>query len=102
MKAAERRKNLRETLITSAEARLAAEGVSGLRARSLAGEVGCAVGASYNVVADMDELILLVNSRTITALERVLAETTGPEDRAPETPDQAVKSLVRLAIAYTN
>lgn len=102
MKAAERRKNLKEALITSAEQRLAAEGLSGLRARSLADEVGCAVGAIYNVVADMDELILLVNSRTIAALERVLAETTGPEDRAPETPDKAVKSLVRLAIAYTN
>jgi|SRR5262245_17102385 len=102
MKAAERRKNLKEALITSAEQKLASEGLSGLRARSLADEVGCAVGAIYNVVADLDELILLVNSRTIAALERVLAEATGPEDRAPGTPDQAVKSLVRLAIAYTN
>jgi AcrR family transcriptional regulator len=102
MKAAERRKNLKTALIVAAEQVLAADGLGALRARSLAETVGCAVGAIYNVVADLDELILLVNSRTIADLERVLTETTGPEDRIPASPDEAVKSLVRLAIAYTN
>lgn len=102
MRAAERRKNLREALILAAERMLAAEGVGSLRARSLADTAGCAVGAIYNVVADLDELVLLVNSRTIADLERVLTETTGPENRAPGSADEAVKSLVRLAIAYTN
>src|SRR3954465_15078963 len=102
MKAAERRQNLKDALIVAPEQAVAAGGLGALRARLLADKVGCAVGAIYNVVADLDELTLLVNSRTIAALEHVLTETSGPEDRAPDSPDQALKSLVQLAIASTN
>jgi AcrR family transcriptional regulator len=60
----DRRADLRERLIDCAERRIAAEGLAGLRAREIAKEIGCAVGAIYNLVADLDELVLLVGQRT--------------------------------------
>ena len=44
---------------------IAEQGFRGLKARALADEAGCAVGAIYNVVADLDELVLLANARTL-------------------------------------
>jgi len=64
-KALERRAKLREALILAAERSIAAKGLSGLKTRDLAREIGCANGAVYNLVADVDELILRVGSRTL-------------------------------------
>jgi AcrR family transcriptional regulator len=76
----ERRAGQRERLIDCAERRIASEGLEGLRARDLAVEMGCAVGALYNLVADLDELVLLVASRTArdlgAALDAAAAEAT--------------------------
>ena len=41
-----------------------------MRARDLAEKAGCAVGAIYNAVDDLDQLVLLVNMRTLAALEQ--------------------------------
>ena len=54
-KVAERRKALREDLINIAEATIAREGLSGLKARDLATEAGCALGAIYNVFGDLND-----------------------------------------------
>jgi AcrR family transcriptional regulator len=102
MKPAERRENLKQALVGAAERTIATQGLSGLRARALAHKVGCAVGAIYNVVADLDELILLVNSRTIAALERALTEAAEAEDEAIAGPEQAIERLVRLSMVYTD
>src|SRR6266851_4501897 len=59
METAERRRNLKESLIVAAEQEIAAHGLAGLRARTLADRIGCAVGAIYNVVADLDEQMRL-------------------------------------------
>ena len=101
MKTAERRQNLRESLISAGERTIEAHGLGGVRARALADKAGCAVGAIYNVVADLDELILLVNSRTFAALERALT-AAGNDTEATRTPDQAVDRLVRLSMVYTD
>ncbi len=45
---------LREALVSAAERTVAAQGLSGLRARDLAREAGCAVGAIYTVFPDLD------------------------------------------------
>jgi AcrR family transcriptional regulator len=100
MKTAERRQNLKESLISVAERTIEGHGLGGVRARALADKAGCAVGAIYNVVADLDELILLVNSRTFAALER--AFTAAGEDKETRTPDQAIERLVRLSMVYTD
>src|SRR5262245_52361726 len=95
-KTLDRHENLKTALIRAAEKAIAREGLGGLRARSLAAEVGCAVGAIYNVVADIDELILLVNGRTLAALERHLLDT-GIPGLARAGP---IEQLVAMAAAY--
>src|ERR1700730_18090468 len=74
-----RRESLKESLIAAAERTIVSQGLRSLRARTLADEVGCALGAIYNVFADLDDLVLAVNSRTLAALERelVVAGRTG-------------------------
>jgi AcrR family transcriptional regulator len=101
METAARRRNLKESLIDAAEQEISAHGLAGLRARTLAERIGCAVGAIYNVVADLDELILLVNSRTLAALERELLAAGGPDQAADRrSGDAAIERLCRLALAY--
>src|SRR6478672_11581799 len=73
MNTATRREHLRDALIDAAARTIAKDGLSGLKARALADEVGCAVGAIYNVVADLDELVLLVNARTLAELESIMS-----------------------------
>ena len=96
METAVRHEQLRDALVAAAERAIARDGVAGLKARTLADEVGCAVGAIYNVVADLDELALRANARTLTGLEKTLTATTG----AGRGPDWAIEQLVKLALAY--
>jgi AcrR family transcriptional regulator len=93
-KALERRAKLRESLIEAAERRIAAGGLAGLKTRELAREIGCANGAVYNLVADIDELILRVGSRTLGRLDASLTEAESGGAAS------AVEALVRIAIAY--
>ena len=99
METAERRRNLKESLIDAAEQGISSYGLPGLRARSLAERIGCAVGAIYNVVADLDELIMLVNSRTLAALERDLL-VAGAAHAKRLGGDTAIDRLCRMALAY--
>jgi AcrR family transcriptional regulator len=93
-KALERRDKLREALILAAERSINSGGLAALKTRELAREIGCANGAVYNLVADMDELTLLVGSRT---LKRLDASLTAAESKGPKSP---VETLVRIALAY--
>ena len=68
--------------------------MAGLKTRDLARDIGVANGAVYNLVADMDELILRVGSRTLMRLDGAL---TAAESKGPAAPDQV---LVRIALAY--
>jgi AcrR family transcriptional regulator len=95
-KAASRREKLKDALIDAAERTIAREGLRAVKARDLAAEVGCAVGAIYNAVADLDELIYAVNARTLAALEATF--TAAGADTEP--PDGATAQFVRLALAY--
>ena len=100
-KAAERRDRLRDALIDAAEQTIATDGLRALRARDLAAQVGCAVGAIYNAVADLDELIYAVNARTLAALEQTFTEAGAVGTAAPSA-DSAIAQFVRLALAYTD
>ena len=93
-KALERRAKLREDLILAAEKSIARGGLAGLKTRDLARQIGCANGAVYNLVEDMDELILRVGSRTLARLDAALSEA---ESRGPAVP---ADMLVRIALAY--
>ena len=93
-KALERREKLRSNLILAAERMIADRGLPGLKTRDLAREIGCANGAVYNLVADMDELILRVGSRTLHRLDQSLSAAEGAGEPSPQ------ETLVRIALAY--
>ena len=91
-----RHAQLRDVLTDAAVQAIAKEGLPGLKARALAEQAGCAVGAIYNVVADLDELILRANARTLANLEQALAAVSA----SGKGPDWAISQLVALALAY--
>src|SRR3954463_9844826 len=93
-KTLERREKLQSDLILAAERMIAARGLTGLKTRDLAREIGCANGAVYNLVADVDELILRVGSRTLRRLARALSAGEGAGEPSPQ------EVLVRIALAY--
>lgn len=92
-----RRQNLKDALVAAAERAIASQGLEGLKARALAAEAGCAVGAIYNAVADLDELVFAVNARTLAALESLLTAAGRPAARSSE---DATGQIVRLALVY--
>jgi AcrR family transcriptional regulator len=95
-----RRAQLKDALTAAAERTIESQGLRALRARALAEEVGCAVGAIYNAVEDLDELVLRVNSRTLAVLEREIEAAIGKVEGVAATSDAAIARLVRLALAY--
>ena len=80
-KTLERRAKQLDGLIAAAEKAIAAKGLGGLKSRELAAEIGVANGAVFNLVADMDELILRVGSRTLARLDAALAAAEGERPR---------------------
>ena len=72
-KVAQRKAALRQKLIELAEAQIAAGGLSSLRARELAKQAGCAVGAIYSHFDDLNALVLEVNGRTFKRLGQAVA-----------------------------
>jgi len=95
-KTLEKREKLRENLIQAAERSISAAGLAGLKTRELAREIGVANGAVYNLVDDVDELILRVGSRTLARLDGAL---TAAESEGPPAPRE---TLIRIAVAYCN
>ena len=93
-KALERRAKLREALIEAAERAIATKGLGGLKTRELAQEIGVANGGVYNLVEDVDELILRVGSRTLARLDASLSLAEIGAAAAPR------EMLVRIAVAY--
>ena len=93
-KTLEKRAKLRESLIEAGERRIAAGGLAGLKTRDLARDISVANGAVYNLVDDVDELILRVGSRTLARLDAAL---TSAEADGPASPRE---TLVRIAVAY--
>ncbi|WP_224815511.1 TetR/AcrR family transcriptional regulator [Hasllibacter sp. MH4015] len=82
-----RKAALREKLVDLAEAQIAGEGLASLRARELARQADCAVGAIYTHFDDLHALTLEVNGRTFArlgaAVGAVVADTKheAPNDR---------------------
>lgn len=111
---------LRGVLIEAAERLIAERGLDAVKARDLAREAGCALGAIYHVFPNLDALILEVNLRTLTLFDVHIAQAQGPgpegekEGRPQGGPDTApgeqtrpsgdveaaVGDLIRLGSAY--
>ncbi|MBD8890398.1 TetR/AcrR family transcriptional regulator [Labrenzia suaedae] len=89
-----KRAELRERLIDAAENELQNKGLSGLKARDVTARAGCALGALYNAVEDLDMLVLEVNARTLANLGAALKAALPGPDASP------VDSLQALASTY--
>jgi AcrR family transcriptional regulator len=78
-----RHEELRRHLLALAEHVVAAEGLPALRARELAQQAGCSVGAIYNVFPELDALVLEVNANTLRAIDAQMQAVTeaSPMDR---------------------
>lgn len=94
-RAAARRQALRANLIDAAETTIAEGGLADLNARDLARQVGCAVGAIYNVFPHLDAVIFEVNARTLVLIEKFIGRRLKTAQAAP--PGEV---LGDLAIAY--
>jgi AcrR family transcriptional regulator len=90
-----RREDLHARLIDIAEARIRADGLAAIKARDLAQEAGCAVGAIYNVFSDLNGLTMAVNGRTFQSLGKVVAASVAA---APKGEPQA--ELITMSHAY--
>jgi AcrR family transcriptional regulator len=95
---ADRRQAQLEALLEAAEKRIIANGVKSLKARDLAADVGIALGGLYNLVDDMDALLLLVSSRTLSRLGTFAEGRTAQLPMA--TRAEAVERLVAVAMSY--
>jgi AcrR family transcriptional regulator len=93
---ASRHQDLRTELLAAAERQIETRGLAHLRARDLANQAGCSLGAIYNVFIDLDELILAVNANTLKAIDR---EMTGAASDAGD-PLQRVTALANAYLTY--
>lgn len=94
-KTEQRHNDLRNKLIDIAEQVITSNGLSAVRARDLAKQAGCSVGAIYTVFEDMDKLTMQVNGRTFKRLgEKVGGAIDGMDDLPP------TERLIALALAY--
>ncbi len=95
---ADRRHAQLEALLEAAEKRICADGMQNLKARDLAADIGVALGGLYNIVVDMDDLMLRVNSRTLGRLGKAAAAAA---DHLPLNNHEAgIVRLTVVAMAY--
>jgi len=85
-KVAARKEALRVKLVDLAEAQIAKGGLRSVKARDLAKEAGCALGAIYNAFDDLQALFMAVNGRTFQRLGAAVSESVadvqaGPNER---------------------
>ncbi len=90
-----RKAALRGKLVDLAEAQIEAEGLASLRARALAEQADCAVGAIYTHFRDLRALTLEVNGRTFTRLGDAVGSVVA------QTAEQAPTArLIAMSHAY--
>ncbi|PRY23795.1 TetR family transcriptional regulator [Aliiruegeria haliotis] len=90
-----RRDALRTALTDIAEEQISRAGLSSLKARKLATDAGCSVGAIYNVFDDLTGVVFAVNSRTFACLGETINAALASEKNAT-----AQEMLVIMSRAY--
>lgn len=91
-----KREDLKGRLIEAAHAHIQSSGLGGLRARDITADAGCALGALYTAFADLDELILHVNSITLARLGAALRE----EATSAVAPRAKLKALAKAYLGF--
>ncbi|KCV81944.1 TetR family transcriptional regulator [Actibacterium atlanticum] len=86
---------LRAKLLEVAEAEIENGGIVALRARDLANEAGCALGAIYTVFGDLGEIAIEINRRTMLQIaDHLRGSIEGMENEDPG------DMIITLAQAY--
>jgi AcrR family transcriptional regulator len=86
---------IRALILDSAQEIIEAQGFAGLSAREIARRIGYSPGTIYNMFANLDDVVLNVESRVLDALEQRLSEVERGNDGA-----DANDRLIRIAHAY--
>ena len=94
-KVQQRQDKLRIRLIDAGQAQIIAGGLASMKARDLAKQAGCALGAIYNVFDDLRALTLAINARTFHRMGKVVA--ASQDDAENLDPNQR---LILMSNAY--
>lgn len=91
------RDELKDMVIVAAEKILVEEGYSKLTTRRIAKEIGYTVGSLYMVIKNVDDLMLLLNARTLQLLLEKIEK-----DLAENADQTAYESLMQIAMSYVD
>ena len=91
-----KKEDLKKRLFDAALKQITKDGLPNLRARDLAKEAGCALGSVYTAYKDLDELILEVNSYTLSLLDDELSARIS----AGEEPLQRLETLAKGYLSF--
>jgi AcrR family transcriptional regulator len=94
-KTEEKRNALRKKLLKAALTRITKHGIKALRARDLAQDAGCSLGAIYNIYDDLDALAFHAKVEIFTQMERQLDHSM--RQASAMTP---LEQMVRLSKEY--
>src|SRR5262249_20402081 len=86
------REDLKEMILAAAESIIGTMGLQGLTARRIGDRIGYSPGTLYNLFADLEDIIVHVNARTLDALYSVCIRI--PTGDSPE------ETLLAYAQAY--
>lgn len=101
-KSEQRKAALREKLVQSAKLRIERDGMAALRARDLAKDAGCAVGAIYNAFEDLNAIIMAVNGLTFQALGETVRSSFGGTEPPVERLILMSHAYLGFAVDHTN
>lgn len=91
----EKRAALRAKLLESALKRIHENGLASLRARDLAKDAGCALGAIYNIFDDLDELVFHAKAEMFRTMDAQLVNVMADADTMPPK-----EQMLKLSHAY--
>jgi AcrR family transcriptional regulator len=97
---AEKKDSLKTRLIEATKARINSGGLSALRARDITNDAGCALGALYTAFADLDALVIEVNSLTLRQIDQLMLEAL--ENIAAPSAQMHILAATYLAFARTH
>nr|WP_306228960.1 TetR-like C-terminal domain-containing protein [Aurantimonas sp. CSK15Z-1] len=86
---------IRSRIVEAARRQIEADGLAALKARALAEGLGMATGKIYSYFADLDAVVVAVNSQTLARLDATIVAALPDRNEAPPR-----EVLVGLALAY--
>lgn len=91
---------LKDMAITAAENILINEGYAALTTRRVAKDIGYTVGSLYMIFRNMDELVLTINARTLTALYELIE--VNIKHLKTNTPTLVLYEIARSYVLFSN